>query len=216
MAQRKKTSPSHWLEELDQKLLESYRQTWETGAAVAGPYLACGLGCTECCVGVFEITALDAFRLRRGLAVLATRDPQLASEVRARAQQQWRLLQEHFPGDKTSGALVASDDAREAFCQAFASLPCPVLQPSTGRCLLYEARPLACRSFGLPCRWGTEVLPPCHLNFRGARPEEVAAATVLWDPQDLEGAILHALGHPPDTVVAAALSLDADDVVSRE
>lgn len=199
--------PSDRLEELDRKLLESYRQTWETGAAKAGPYLSCGLGCTQCCVGVFEITALDAWRLRRGFAVLAARDPQLAAGVRERAQEQWRVLREHFPGDKTTGAFAASDHAREAFCQAFAHVPCPLLEPSTGRCLLYEARPLSCRSFGLPCRWGKELSPPCQLNFRGASPEAVAAATVTWDPQDLEGAILAHLGHPPDTVVAAALSV---------
>lgn len=216
MAERKKTIPSGRLQELDNELLESYRQTWETGAAIAGPYLTCRVGCTDCCVGVFEITALDAWRLRRGLAVLAARDPQLASQVRKRAQEQWHLLQEHFPGDRTTGAFAADDDAREAFCQAFAFVPCPVLEPSTGCCLLYEARPLSCRSFGLPSRWGKEVLPPCHLNFRGASPEVATAATVTWDPQDLEGIILQALGNPPDTLVAAALSASPGEAEAWE
>lgn len=167
-------------------------------------------------MGVFEISGLDAWRLRRGFSALALREPELAAQVKMRAQEQWRLLRDHFPGDRATGAFVASDEAREGFCQAFAHLPCPVLEPSTGCCLLYEARPLSCRSFGLPCRYGAEVLPACELNFRGASAEAVAAATVAWDPEDLEGAILHALGNPPDTVVAAALSLGAEDGVSRE
>lgn len=216
MRETRKRIDSVRLEELDRALLESYGQTWETGAAKAGPYLTCRVGCTQCCVGVFEITGLDAWRLRRGLRVLATKEPQLASRVRQRAQEQWRLLQDHFPGDKTSGAFATSDDKREAFCHAFAHLPCPALEPSTGRCLLYEARPLSCRSFGLPCRWGTEPSPPCPLNFLGASPEAVAAATVTWDPQDLEGVLLHALGNPPDTVVAAALSVGPEVTGLRE
>lgn len=207
MAKRKPTIPSARLEVLDRQLVESYRQAWETGAAAAGSFLVCRIGCTDCCVGVFEISGLDAWRLRRGFLDLALREPQLAAKVKRRAQEQWRMLQAHFPGDKTTGALACDEQAREAFFQEFADLPCPALDPLTGCCLLYQARPLSCRSFGLPCRWGAEVLPPCRLNFQGADAHTVAAATVAFDPRDLEGEILQALGNPPDTVIAAALAL---------
>jgi hypothetical protein len=44
---------------------------------------------------------------------------------------------------------------------------------------------LSCRTFGLPINAGGTVLPPCHLNFVGASPEQVAAATVALDPEDI-------------------------------
>lgn len=216
MGERKTATASSRLEALDRQLLERYRRAWETGAAAAGSYLSCRIGCNECCIGIFEISGLDAWRLRRGLSVLALREPQLAERVKKRAQEQWRQLQAHFPGDKTTGALAGHEQAREAFCQKFADLPCPALDPSSGRCVLYEARPLSCRSFGLPCRWGAEVLPPCRLNFQGADANTVAAATIQCDPHDLEGEILQALGNPPDTVVAAALALGLPSIGERE
>lgn len=208
MGERKPGIPEAELAAWDQELLSSYARAWEAGAAAAGPHLVCRVGCTSCCIGVFEITALDAWRLRRGLAALEAKDPQRAAEVRRRAQAQWALLAPRFPGDAATGALAADDEAREVFCRTFADLPCPALDPSSGACLVYEARPLSCRSFGLPCLVGEERLPPCGLNFRQARPEDVEAATVRLDPEDVEGRILRRLGNPPDTVVPAALAVD--------
>lgn len=199
--------PENRLQALDRELLASYGRAWEAGAAAAGLHLTCGLGCTSCCIGVFEISALDAWRLRRGLETLNRHDPGRAARVRARAEAQWRILAPHVPGDPTTGALTDDDAAREAFCRAFADVPCPALDPASGLCDLYPARPLACRSFGLPCRIGDQLLPPCELNFRGAKPEVIAAATVSFDPLDLEGQALAVMGYPADTVVAAALAL---------
>ena len=48
---------------LDAALAEAARKS--------GPWLACRLGCTECCKGPFPITRLDALRLRAGLDELA-------------------------------------------------------------------------------------------------------------------------------------------------
>ncbi|MGC8915576.1 MAG: YkgJ family cysteine cluster protein [Thermoanaerobaculum sp.] len=199
--------PPELIEAQDRKLLALYRQAWDEGAARAGGHLTCRLGCTECCKGVFEISGLDAWRLRRGLAQLAARDPEKAREVADRAREQWALLAPHFPGDPHTGNLGHDDLATHAFGERFSHVPCPVLDPATGACLLYETRPLSCRSFGLPCRLGEEVLPPCRLNFVTATPAEVEAATVAFDPEDREGELLALLGNPPDTVVAAALAL---------
>jgi Fe-S-cluster containining protein len=48
----------------------------------AGSWLACRPGCAECCLGSFEISRVDAARLREGLASV---DPAIAARVRRRA-----------------------------------------------------------------------------------------------------------------------------------
>lgn len=187
----------------DHQLLASYASSWQEGAQRAGRWLRCARGCFSCCVGMFEITALDAWRLARGLAQLARQHPQVAEGIRARAQAQWALLEKDFPGNPGTGALGEEDQAREAFCRRFAHLPCPLLDPKSSSCLLYQHRPLSCRSFGLPCRIGGEELPPCPLNFSGASEEEVSRAKVVMDAEALEDALLAAMGDPPETTVAA-------------
>src|SRR5579864_5357306 len=53
----------------------------------SGKWLACRVGCTQCCIGVFAINQLDASRLRAGLNDLESREPARAARVRARARE---------------------------------------------------------------------------------------------------------------------------------
>ncbi len=185
----------------------------QVGAAVrrAGRHVACRRGCTPCCVGVFDITALDARRLRRGLAALSDSRPRAAARVAARAAVLWAAQRAGFPGDADTGVLGGDDAARERYFAAHADAPCPALDPHTGACDLYLFRPLSCRSYGVPLRCGAEVLPPCPLNFTTATPCDVAGATAEPDPGDREGELLaEALSRDPtsgDTTVAAALAI---------
>ncbi len=176
----------------------------------AGERVVCRLGCIECCTGPFDITALDAFRLRRGLAWVASRAPETAAAIERRARRQWRVLARYFPGDWQQGRLADDDAARLAFFERFAPYRCPVLEPASGRCLLYEHRPLSCRSFGVPVLVGDELLPPCRRNFVGADVDELRRAAVDPDPLRQEDALLArlaALGQGDgDTIVAAALA----------
>lgn len=52
-----------------------------------------------------------------------------------------------------------------------------------GRCAIYSARPLVCRSHGLPIRMTTErglpVVSSCHLNFTAAGPEAADQDCIL-------------------------------------
>jgi Fe-S-cluster containining protein len=194
------------LEKLDQLLCEHYDATFREGAGRAGAWVTCKPGCTACCIGPFAISALDAWRLQRGLAALAAADPQAAARVRERAQAQWRILAPELPGETRTGALVEDGEAQEAFFARFAHLPCPLLEPETGLCALYRFRPASCRSFGLPCRIGATLLPPCPRNFVGAPEAALAQATVTFDPEDREGELLAAFGNPPETVVAAVIA----------
>lgn len=210
MKSRERRAGSAALAAADAAFLRTVDELLAAGRELAGGAVACRIGCTECCTGLFDITALDAFRLRRGLAALAQEDGEAARWVVRRAQRQWLGLRDTFPGDRDRGVLWEDEAAREEFFARHAALPCPALDPRTGRCLLYASRPLSCRSFGLPIRCGGEVLPPCRLNLVGVPAAQLQALAVDPDPHCREGELLgrlSALGEGcGDTIVAAALA----------
>src|SRR5215470_5315176 len=71
----------------------------------AGSWLACRIGCTQCCHSAFAINALDVARLHAGMEVLRSSDPGLAAEVRRRAQAWIDEYGPAFPGDGKTGLL---------------------------------------------------------------------------------------------------------------
>ena len=170
----------------------------------AGAWLVCKPGCTECCIGPFPITQLDAVRLRNGLAELETRDPDRAECVRDRARRAVEKMASNFPGDLTSGILAEDDEAEERFATLAEEDPCPALDPATGTCDLYTARPITCRTFGPSIRWGGDDLGVCELNFQGATDEQIAACAVSIDESELESELLAGLP-PGQTIVSFAL-----------
>jgi len=146
----------------------------------SGPWLQCRLGCTQCCIGIFSITQLDAVRLREGLAILDREDPAKAAAVRQRAAESITRLTPGFPGNPFTGQLNESDPRYEDFAN---DEPCPALDPATGACDLYAARPVTCRVFGPPVR-AENGIGVCELNFVGATEEEILAAELdtSWSP----------------------------------
>lgn len=200
--------------ELDRALVREVDAVIAEGARLAARHLVCRPGCTACCIGPFDITALDAARLTAGLSELRNGEPLRAVAVVERADVAWRLLVQGFPGDAEAGTLSEDDAGREQFFARHSQLACPALDPLSGLCDLYSWRPLSCRTFGGPMRAGDTLLPPCELCFREAAPGELAAATVEPDPEDREGWLLARLGRrgvaPYDTVVAAALASSTD------
>ncbi len=175
----------------------------------SGRWLVCRPGCTQCCIGVFPINQLDALRLRRGLAELKLRAPQRADSIRERAREAVARLSRDFPGDPVSGVFGEGDDAAERFSDFANDEPCPVLDPETGNCELYESRPMACRIFRPPVR-SEDGLGVCELCYQGASDEEIAACEMKPDPDDLESALLKALenstGNSGDTIIAFCLA----------
>jgi Fe-S-cluster containining protein len=158
----------------------------------SGDWLACRPGCTQCCVGVFEINQLDAVRLRQGLAEAEVSDPQRARRIRKRAQASTARLSADFPGDPETGLLDDGPDAEERFMEFGNDEPCPVLDPRTGLCDLYDARPMTCRTFGPPVR-SEGGLGVCELCFHGATDAQIAACEMVVDPEDLESELLRKL-----------------------
>lgn len=171
----------------------------------SGAWLVCRPGCTQCCVGPFAITALDAIRLRRGMAELDLEDPIRAQGVRTRAAEYVRATSAIYPGDPATGELF--DEG--ALPDAMDELPCPALDPATGRCDLYSSRPITCRSFGPVTRVENGAFAACELCYSGASDEEMAACAVDIDPEGLESDLLKALqreGASGVTLVAYALT----------
>ena len=79
----------------------------------SGGWLVCRVGCTQCCVGPFPISQVDARRLRHGLIELEALDPERGSRVRERARQSVARISSDFPGDPATGILAEDEEAEE-------------------------------------------------------------------------------------------------------
>ncbi len=141
-------------------------------AARSGHWLVCKPGCSQCCVGVFGISGMDAGRLQDGLAAA---EADVAARVKARVSAAVERLESWFPGDVETGVLCDDDERVELFEEFAADEVCPVLDPLAGTCDLYGARPVLCRTFGPPIKNEEGGLAICELCFDGATEEETAA-----------------------------------------
>jgi Fe-S-cluster containining protein len=141
----------------------------------AGHWMTCHPGCHQCCIGVFPISPADATRLRSALELA---DPATAARIRTRAAAARERLTPSFPGNPTTGELFTEPHHEAAFEDFANDEPCPVLDPATGTCDLYAARPLPCRTFGPPMPNDEGGLAVCELCFVDAPAEEVARCAV--------------------------------------
>lgn len=155
-------------------LVQIVTQTMDEAVRRGGAWIACRPGCAECCLGAFAISTADARRLQQGLAELTVKDPPRAARVRRRAG----------VALETSG----EDD------------PCPALDPESQTCDLYHHRPVTCRTFGPALLFPEGEIRCCELCYKGATPQQVAAAAVPISAEHL--AELEA----EDTTVAEALA----------
>ena len=135
--------------------------------------LQCGRGCSLCCYGLFEIGSGDVPLIAEGLERLhpARRKMIIKRAVEIVATSQHPNLRECSPIEK------------EEFFDRTASMPCPNLNQS-GECMIYESRPLVCRTFGLPLRDGDNYIGDvCELNFTSASEEEKQSASwnLAWE-----------------------------------
>ena len=202
-------NPDLALRAADRNLVQILDACLAEAASKSGAWLACRLGCTDCCKGPFPITQLDALRLRAGLEDLAARDPERAARVRQRASESVASLAPAFPIDRSTGMLEEGREAEERFEALADDDPCPALDPATGGCDLYEARPVTCRVFGPSVRYRGEAIGVCELCYQGASDAEIAACVVDADPGRVEDRLLKELeatgGSGGQTLVAFAL-----------
>jgi Fe-S-cluster containining protein len=151
------------------KILDRADQHFATVMTSQPQNLQCGAGCSLCCHGLFEIGSGDVPVIAEGLEKLhpARRKKIIRRALEIVESSNHPNLRECSPGEK------------EAFFERTQSTPCPNLDEA-GLCMMYEARPLVCRTFGLPLREERKYLGDvCELNFTSAtRKEQLAAA---WD-----------------------------------
>jgi Fe-S-cluster containining protein len=174
----------------------------------AGSFLACRIGCTQCCYGAFAINALDAARLREGMNALRSTNSSLAADLERRARDWLTEYGADFPGEPETGVLGTSPEDQTRFKDFANNAPCPALDVATGRCDVYAWRPMTCRVFGPPVRTagdnGSEGLGHCELCFIGATPEQVTACEMPV-PHELEAELVDEMGSSAETIVAFAL-----------
>ncbi len=197
------------LPEGDSELVQIVDAALADAARRAGPWLVCRLGCTQCCYGAFAISELDALRLAAGMDTLRSENPRLASEIERRATEWIGKHGSDFPGDPRSGRLGDTDTDRARFEEYANEAACPALDPATGRCDVYEWRPMICRVFGPPVRidagsGDAKALAHCELCFAGATPAQIAACEMPV-PHELEEKLDDAIPAQAETLVAFAL-----------
>lgn len=201
--------PTDWLPAEDERLLSAVDAACAESHARAAGRLDYRRGCPACCQGPFPINRLDVLRLQLGMASLERTDPSRAGAIAAAAAEAVEAMAAEFPGDAGSGVLSEDEAAREPFFARFGARPCPALDLRSGRCQLYEWRPITCRTFGPPVRLGGRDLEACELCFQGSADDE-AACRVEPDAEGREDAILDRLeaeeGDRGETIVAYALA----------
>jgi Fe-S-cluster containining protein len=195
----------------DQQLVQIVDRALAEASRKSGRWLVCRPGCTQCCIGPFPISQLDAARLRRGLAELDSGEPARAARVRERARKFVARFSDGFPGDPLTGILAENVEAEARFVDFANDEPCPALDPATGMCDLYATRPMTCRTFGPPVRSGPDgALGVCELCYHGASDEEIATCEMTPDPDNLEEALVkeveEVVGVGGNTIVAFCLT----------
>lgn len=194
-----------FIRDRDRELVQIVDAALDDAARRSGEWLKCKPGCTQCCHGVFAISQLDAFRLRKGLRQLESTDPERARQVRQRAAAQVAKLAPAFPGDPETGVLSEETEAFDEFAN---EEPCPALDPATGTCSLYEFRPMTCRVFGPPVR-SQDGIGVCELCFHGATEQEILACEMRTGTDELEAELLNCVqentGKRGSTIVAYVL-----------
>jgi Fe-S-cluster containining protein len=192
----------------DQQLVQIVDAALADTARRSGEWLVCHPGCTQCCIGSFAISQLDAERLRAGFEKLEKDDPERAARVRERVHISVSRIAPDFPGDTQTGILDDSPEEQERFAEFANDEPCPVLDPETGTCDLYAARPMTCRIFGPPVR-SEDGLGVCELCYHGASDEEIAACEMRLETNALEAELTAqaegTTGQRGNTIVAFAL-----------
>src|SRR3954454_12467783 len=201
--------PSRFPARRDQQLVQIVDAALADATRRAGDWLACRPGCTQCCIGVFAINQLDAARLTQGFRKLKSLAPDRAAAVQQRARDAMSRLSASFPGDPVTGILADGEESRRRFENFANDEPCPALDPQTGSCELYDARPMTCRVFGPPVR-SEDGLGVCELCYHGAMQEEIAACEMIPDPDDLESRLLKTVekntGRSGNTIIAFCLA----------
>jgi Fe-S-cluster containining protein len=156
-----------------------------------GADMQCTTGCSDCCHVRLTITQVEAAAIR---------------DLVASWPESWR--RDLAPPQ----SLIQADGAREtpdATHRGAETRPRCAALDAVGRCKIYEARPVVCRSHGVPIRLeqrGLPVVQACHRNFRRTVPDadcvldQATLSATLLAVDALEGARAPGAGPAGDRI----------------
>lgn len=128
------------------RLLGEIDKWFENCLKAGGASLSCRSGCSACCRGLFDITLLDAWLLKRGFAGLSK---EIQTQVLERCQSRLSELNKRWPNLRPPYRLNALPEEEWLMTPEDDQIPCPLLDED-GLCLIYAERPMVCRLHGLP------------------------------------------------------------------
>jgi Fe-S-cluster containining protein len=185
-------------------------------------HIACRNGCSACCRGLFDITLLDAFYLKKGFDKLPEA---LKAEIVKKALmrlEQLSLLNPAFVEPWLLNGIP--EDDWDALMPEEDETPCLLLS-ETGGCLVYDYRPMTCRLNGIPLIdvSGEELFDEwCTLNFTGEEPRDLAElrfgftelfAQELLLFQELIRCLTGSARNEVDLFIPAAIVLDCSEII---
>ncbi|HMM34530.1 MAG TPA: YkgJ family cysteine cluster protein, partial [Thermoanaerobaculia bacterium] len=178
---------------------ETASRLWDEASTRTSPgEVACRAGCFGCCIGLFEISLAEAVLVRSGGAPLPDG---VRADVLSRARRIVAESARAFPGDAERGLLDPdrTEAADDAYFEVVADRACPMLELPSGRCRIYAARPITCRTYGFAwAKDGAIIHPPCGLNLPGAPAERQLRASIdigrIDEAGDVAAAIAEDLG----------------------
>lgn len=113
------------------KLFAAVDQAFEAVRQDHPEEIACGRGCADCCHAVFDVSLIEAVNLQAHFQRLAPAVREQIAGAAAEASRAWeQSMASHIE-------------------PALARIRCPLLD-GQGLCLCYEARPVNCRTYGIP------------------------------------------------------------------
>lgn len=191
---------------------------WFAQCVKASPLsIACCQGCSSCCRGLFDITLLDAWYVRKGFDRLPF---EVKEGVKRKSLKQIATLRTVWP-EMTHPYILNTVQEREwdNLMPEDDETPCALLD-DTGMCLIYDYRPMTCRLHGIPMVDVTgELLHDewCTKNFINQNPLEMES--LRWNFkecfrkelslfQDLMGELVHCKINELDTFIPTALFID--------
>jgi Fe-S-cluster containining protein len=141
--------------------------------------IKCAQGCSACCRGLFDITLLDAWYLKSGFDRLDENIRRVALQKSQKRLKSLHLLWPEF--DEPFILNLRPEEDWEELMPDEDETPCPLLSHS-GRCLVYDFRPMTCRLHGIPLvDVSGEVFHDecCSLNFQGGNP--LSHSELYWN-----------------------------------
>lgn len=186
--------------------------------------IACRNGCSECCRGLFDITLLDAFYLKRGFDALPELLKKRLSDEAQQRMQRLSLINVHFVEPWLLNGI--KEDDWEALMPEEDETPCLLLSESGG-CLVYDHRPMTCRLNGIPLLdvSGEEMFDEwCTLNFTDVDPRLLTELRfefrkLFSDELALFQELIHHLTgeicNEIDLFIPAAVIMDHDTIVQE-